>query len=90
LAVGGGLTFLAETLNRSFHSTAELKQFSNLPVLSTIPLMVTEAEAKRQRLKLWLAVAAWIIVPLGMLVTVHLFWIDVDQLVAKVWLRLKS
>ena len=90
LAVGGGLVFLAETLNRSFHSTAELKQFSNLPVLSAIPLMITVTDVKRQRLRRWLVVAALVIVPLGMLTMVHVFWIDIDQLVAKLLLQLKS
>ena len=90
LVVGGGLVFLAETLNRSFHSTAELKQFSNLPVLSAIPLMITVTDVKRQRLRRLLVVAALVIVPLGMLTMVHVFWIDIDQLVVKLWLQLKS
>jgi hypothetical protein len=89
LAVGGGLVFLAETLHRSFHSTAELKQVSNVPVLSTIPLVVTAAEEKRQQLQRRIAVIACFIIPAGALVSVHFFLMEIDQLLAKIWLQLK-
>jgi len=89
LTVGGGLVFLAEMLDRSFHSTAELKQFSNLPVLSAIPMVVTAAEEKRQRWQRRIAVIACFIIPAGALVTVHFFLMEIDQLLAKVWLRIK-
>jgi hypothetical protein len=89
LAVGGGLVFLAETLNRPFHNAAKLNQFSNLPVLSAIPLLVTLAEEKRRRLQRRIAVMVCLIVPAGALVMVHFFLMEIGQLMAKVWLQLK-
>jgi hypothetical protein len=89
LAVGGGLVLLAETLNRPFHSTAEFKQFSTFPVLSTIPLVVTVGKEKRQRWRRRIAVIACLIIPAGALVTVHFFLMEIDQLIAEVWLQLK-
>jgi hypothetical protein len=50
---------------------------------------VTATEEKRRRLKCRIAVIASLVVPTGALVTVHFFLMEIDQLIAKVWLLLK-
>lgn len=51
LAIGfaGGVLFLAEQMNRSFHSIAEFRQFTALPVLASIPLVRTTGDQWRGR-----------------------------------------
>jgi len=57
LGLGGGALLLAEMLDTSFHSTAELRRFSIVPVLVSIPRIVTEADRKRQQRRFRLAAA---------------------------------
>ena len=48
---------LAEMLDTSFHSTDELRHFTNVPVLVSVPRIVTEADRKRQQQRFRLAAA---------------------------------
>jgi polysaccharide chain length determinant protein (PEP-CTERM system associated) len=51
LAVGfaGVVLFLAEQLDRSFHSIAEIRRFTTLPVLASIPRVLTPGDQWRSR-----------------------------------------
>jgi protein tyrosine kinase modulator len=49
LVLGGGAMVLAEVLDTSFHSTAALRAYTTVPVLVTIPRIVTEADTRRSR-----------------------------------------
>lgn len=51
LAIGfaGVAAFLAETLDRSFHSIAEMRRFTTLPVLASIPRIRTPGDEWRSR-----------------------------------------
>ena len=57
LGLAGGALMLAEMLDTSFHSTDELRHFTNVPVLVSVPRIVTEADRKRQQQRFRLAAA---------------------------------
>ncbi len=48
LALGAGAIVLAEVLDTSFHSAAELRAYTTIPLLVNIPRIITEADARRQ------------------------------------------
>jgi polysaccharide biosynthesis transport protein len=49
LALGAGAMVLAELLDTSFHSAAELRAYTTVPLLVNIPRIITEADARRGR-----------------------------------------
>lgn len=53
-----GAIVLAEQLDDSFHSVDDLRAFSKIPVLVSIPRIVTEADASRTRWRFSLGAAA--------------------------------
>jgi polysaccharide chain length determinant protein (PEP-CTERM system associated) len=57
LGLGVGALALAEILDTSFHSVKELREFSIVPVLVSIPRIVTEADRKRLQRRFRLAAA---------------------------------
>ena len=48
---------LAEMLDTSFHSTDEIRQFTIVPVLVSVPKIVTDADRQRGQRRLRLAAA---------------------------------
>src|SRR6266545_2957560 len=56
LGLAGGALVFAEMLDTSFHSVKELREFSIVPVLVSIPRIVTDADRHRQQR--WLRLAA--------------------------------
>jgi len=57
LGLAAGALMLAEMLDTSFHSTDELRHFTNVPVLVSVPRIVTEADRKRRQQRFRLAAA---------------------------------
>jgi polysaccharide chain length determinant protein (PEP-CTERM system associated) len=57
LGLGGAALMLAEMLDTSFHSTDELRDFSSVPVLVSIPRIVTEGDRQRRQRRFRLAAA---------------------------------
>ena len=57
LGLAGGALMVAEMLDTSFHSVNELRDFSIVPVLVSIPRIVTDADRQRQRQRFRLAAA---------------------------------
>ena len=57
LGLAGGALMVAEMLDTSFHSTDELREFSIIPVLVSVPRIVTEADRRRQKRRFRLAAA---------------------------------
>jgi hypothetical protein len=49
LGLAGGALMVAEMLDTSFHSVKELREFSIVPVLVSIPRIVTDADRHRQQ-----------------------------------------
>jgi hypothetical protein len=60
---------LAELLDTSFHSAAELRAYTTVPLLVNIPRIVTEADARRRR---WRFRFAAVGVVVGLLLVVGL------------------
>ncbi len=56
LGLAGGALMIAEMLDTSFHSVKELREFSIVPVLVSIPRIVTDADRHRQQR--WFRLAA--------------------------------
>jgi len=57
LALAGGALMLTEMLDTSFHSADELREFSTIPVLVSVPRIVTEADRQRQQRRFRLVAA---------------------------------
>ena len=80
VGVGGGAVFLTEYRDRSFRNPAELKQYTTLPVLATIPRMMTASEQRMQRRKKLLLYSACILLPAVTMSAVHVYWMKLDVL----------
>jgi polysaccharide chain length determinant protein (PEP-CTERM system associated) len=57
LGLAGGAVMVAEMLDTSFHSAKELRDFSIVPVLVSIPRIVTHADRQREQRRFHLAAA---------------------------------
>jgi len=60
-ALTGAVVMLAEQLDTSFHGVDDLRSFSKLPVLVTIPEITTRADRTRRRWRLRLAACASVV-----------------------------
>jgi polysaccharide chain length determinant protein (PEP-CTERM system associated) len=49
LVLGAGAMVLAEVLDTSFHSAGDLRAYASVPVLVSIPRILTEIDVRRQR-----------------------------------------
>jgi polysaccharide chain length determinant protein (PEP-CTERM system associated) len=83
LAVGVGAVFLAVYLDQGFHNLEDLEQFTTLPVLATIPLLITPGEQRKQRLKRRYFWAACLLIPPVIMTAVHFLWMRLDVLFAR-------
>jgi succinoglycan biosynthesis transport protein ExoP len=52
IGVGAGAAILAERFDTSFHTTEDLRAFTRVPVLASIPRIVTVGDAARRRRRL--------------------------------------
>jgi len=83
LAVGAGSVFLAVYLDQGFHDLEDLEQFTNVPVLATIPLLMTTVEQHKQRLKRRCFWTACLLIPPLTMMAVHFLWMRLDVLFAR-------
>ena len=60
-AVTAGVVMLAEQLDTSFHAVDDLRAFSKLPVLVTIPEIKTRSDRTRRRWRARLAAGAGVV-----------------------------
>ena len=58
LGLGVGLVILAEQIDTSFHTLDDLRAVTSLPVLVSIPRIVTEADVRRRRRRFQLSTVA--------------------------------
>jgi succinoglycan biosynthesis transport protein ExoP len=58
LAVAVGAIVLAERADTSFHTLEDLRGFTRVPVIASIPRVVTEGDVVRRRRRVWLVGAA--------------------------------
>jgi hypothetical protein len=70
-AVAVGAAALAETLDGSFHTADELAAFTRVPVLASIPLIVTAADRRRGRLRAALVAAVLFLGVAGLVHAAH-------------------
>jgi polysaccharide chain length determinant protein (PEP-CTERM system associated) len=82
MAMGVGAVSLAVYLDQGFHDLEDLEQFTNLPVLATIPLLMTTMEQHKQRLQRRCFWAACLLIPLLTMMAVHFLWMRLDVLFA--------
>src|SRR5262249_12252177 len=61
LAVAAAMVLAAERLDTSFHTVDEVRAFSRVPVLVTIPRIVTRADERLARRRLFIGVASSIV-----------------------------
>jgi len=61
LGLAGAALVLAEVLDTSFHSAADLRSTTAVPVLVRIPSIVTEADTRRQRWRFRFAVVGTVV-----------------------------
>jgi polysaccharide chain length determinant protein (PEP-CTERM system associated) len=73
VAAGVGLVFLAEYHDQSFHDPVELRQQIMLPVLATVPVIVTAAEQKMARIRKGVLYIVCVIFSVLAVVSVHFF-----------------
>lgn len=57
LGIGGGLIVLLEFLDSSFKEPEEIESFLNLPVLATLPTVMSESETRSNRKKMLLSLS---------------------------------
>jgi predicted RNase H-like nuclease (RuvC/YqgF family) len=62
LGLAGGSVILLEQLRPSFHTASALGAFTQVPVLVSLPRIVTSADTRRQRWRFGLAVPATILI----------------------------
>ena len=82
LGLGGGLAFLREQMDDTFHTVDEVKAFIDIPVIGVIPLAVSPDEIRRKR---WITATVTSVAVVGvtaLIVGVHLYVKKIDVLVA--------
>lgn len=84
LGLGGGLAFVQETLDHSIKTIHELVELSDIPVLSAIPLMVTDNETKRRRMIIITSALIAAGVLCGALIAIHFLYMPLDIAMVKV------
>src|SRR5438445_433810 len=67
LGAAAGAAVLAEHIDTSFHQVDDLRSFTKVPVLASIPRLVSGADTTRQRRQRWLATAS---IALGLVLVV--------------------
>jgi hypothetical protein len=67
IGLAAGTVILAEKLHPSFHTVDDLHAFSQVPVLVSLPYIVTRADIRRRRWRFGL-VALSIVLSLGLIV----------------------
>jgi len=86
LALAAGLIVLAEQRDTSFHSVDDLRSFSRVPVLISIPKIVTRGDLLRRRARVSIGALA---VALGMVIVAAAAWsfshdnVDLVRLLAR-------
>jgi len=66
LVMAAAAAGLADRLDTSFHSADEVRSFTRVPVVASIPLIVTAGDRRASRRRIWLA-AASVLLALGFL-----------------------
>lgn len=84
LGAGGGAAALRESVDRSAHGVEDLNRQVKLPVLASIPLIVTNSEVRRSRRRRFQLQVALVALLVGGLLIIHFFIMDLYVFWAKV------
>jgi capsular polysaccharide biosynthesis protein len=85
LALGCGAVFLAEQRDHTFYDPEELHHFTTLPVLATIPQLLTTKTRRQRRRKKALVGMACVLILVASVVGVHYFWMPINVVYANPW-----
>jgi uncharacterized protein involved in exopolysaccharide biosynthesis len=73
LMLGVGVMVISEVLDTSFHAVADLRTYVSVPVLVSIPSIVTEFDVRRRRWRFRLAAACVVVGILVVATSAYLF-----------------
>ena len=85
-ALGAGAMVLAELLDTSFHSAAELRAYTTVPLLVNIPRIITESDARRGRWR-FRAAALGVVVSLVLVAALSYFFAHGNEQLAQLLSR---
>jgi hypothetical protein len=85
-AFGAGAMVLAELLDTSFHSAAELRAYTTVPLLVNIPRIITESDARRGRWR-FRAAALGVVVSLVLVAALSYFFAHGNEQLAQLLSR---
>jgi polysaccharide chain length determinant protein (PEP-CTERM system associated) len=80
LGIGAGITVLLEFFNRSFRKVEDIKSALDLPLLGVIPVLVTDQEMRKGRMRGWLFSSVVLFVYLLLALTVFRYAKEFNQL----------
>jgi succinoglycan biosynthesis transport protein ExoP len=86
IGMGGGLAYMQESFDHSIKTVHEFNEISHFPVLSSIPMMMTDKEAKAKRTKMIMFTVILTAVICGALIILHYIYMPLDIL----WLKIQS
>jgi polysaccharide chain length determinant protein (PEP-CTERM system associated) len=81
LGLGGGLAFLREQMDDTFHSVEEVKAFVDIPVIGVIPLAVSPQQIRRKKLIVATVTTVSLVSVAALVVGVHVYVKKIDVLV---------
>ena len=84
IGLGGGLAFVQENFDHSIKTIHELDEISDIPVLSAIPLMMTDKEIKRKRVIIISSAVIAFGVFCGALIAIHYLYMPLDIVIMKI------
>lgn len=86
--VGGGIAVVLESLDTTIESAEKLASLTDLPVLATIPRVLTATQRRQRRLKTTVYACVVLVLVAGGLYAVHTFYMPLDLLYIKIQNRL--
>ena len=81
LGLGAGVAMLAELFDTSFHSSDQVRSFTDMPVLVSIGRIATDADRRRRRRRFLLAVAGILVASIAVAGTSYVVGHGNEQLV---------
>src|SRR5205823_1329232 len=83
LAAGAGATLLAEILDKGIRRSNQLLAVVDGQLIVSIPYIITAAEQRAQRRRIYLTIAVVFLILAGLSIGIYLFLPPLDLLIAK-------
>jgi len=84
IGLGGGLAFVQENFDHSIKTIHELDEISDIPVLSAIPLIVTDKQVKQKRVIIISSAVIAVSLFCGALIAIHYLYMPLDIVMMKI------